>query len=50
MATKVTEPVDNNQTLQPPPSRHAGGKKPKDILIRAQVEIGEPDDDTKHGN
>ena len=44
MATKVEEPVEaNNQTLQPPPPRHAGGRKPKDILIRAQVDIGEPD-------
>ena len=40
MATKVEEPVEaNNQTLQPPPPRHAGGRKPKDILIRAQVDI-----------
>ena len=52
MATKAAEPVeDNNQTLQPPPPRHAGGRKPKDILIskeiRAQVEIGESDVDSK---
>ena len=40
MATKVEEPLEaNNQTLQPPPPRHAGGRKPKDILIRAQVDI-----------
>ena len=48
MATIAAEPVeDNNQTLQPPPPRHAGGRKPKDILIRAQVEIGESDVDSK---
>ena len=48
MASKATETVEeNNQTLQPPPPSHAGGKKPKDKLIRDQVDISDPDVNTK---